>query len=239
MPQSYSTRSFVRPLLVRSASLCATAAHTAPETDLRALAQQTAAAARHPARPRADRIRQQGHRGLGESPNARCRAKQLAAPVEDPATTDVYRLDDTPEKIGPAVQARLQGTGSENHADAHMDTVYSRHAEGPTFRVDGDKAYGLGIADDKQGIATIIHAVALLQAQFQELRHADGADQRRRGNLLARRRSAITRVAAEQDAVFVRGAMPTAPPPRHQRHRLGLSHRAWRRRMQVRGPKAA
>jgi len=31
------------------------------------------------------------------------------------------------------------------------------------FRIEGDKAYGLGIADDKQGIAVILHAVAMLQ----------------------------------------------------------------------------
>ena len=32
------------------------------------------------------------------------------------------------------------------------------------FRIEGDLAYGLGIADDKQGVAAIIHVVAMLQA---------------------------------------------------------------------------
>ena len=47
---------------------------------------------------------------------------------------------------------------------AHMDTVYLRGmlAKQP-FRVEGDKAYGLGIADDKQGVAVIVHALAMLQ----------------------------------------------------------------------------
>ena len=46
---------------------------------------------------------------------------------------------------------------------AHMDTVYTQGmgAKQP-FRVDGDKAYGLGIADDKGGVALVLHTVQLL-----------------------------------------------------------------------------
>jgi glutamate carboxypeptidase len=46
---------------------------------------------------------------------------------------------------------------------AHMDTVYTRGmgAKQP-FRIDGDKAYGLGIADDKNGVALILHTVQML-----------------------------------------------------------------------------
>lgn len=46
---------------------------------------------------------------------------------------------------------------------AHMDTVYPRGmgAKQP-FRIDGDRAYGLGIADDKGGVALILHVVKLL-----------------------------------------------------------------------------
>ena len=48
---------------------------------------------------------------------------------------------------------------------AHMDTVY---AEGilttEPFRLDGNRAYGPGIADDKGGISVILHSLALLQA---------------------------------------------------------------------------
>ena len=48
---------------------------------------------------------------------------------------------------------------------AHMDIVYpvGMLAKQP-FRIDGNLAYGLGISDDKQGVATIIHVVAMLQA---------------------------------------------------------------------------
>ena len=46
---------------------------------------------------------------------------------------------------------------------AHMDTVYTQGmgAKQP-FRIDGDRAYGLGISDDKGGVALVLHAVQLL-----------------------------------------------------------------------------
>jgi len=84
---------------------------------------------------------------------------------------DAYRMEDSPEKIGRMVKATFKGTGTKKILlIAHMDTVYKRGmlARQP-FRVEGDKAYGLGIADDKQGIAEIIHIVAMLNAlQFRD-----------------------------------------------------------------------
>ena len=65
----------------------------------------------------------------------------------------------------------FEGTGTRRiMLIAHMDTVYQRGMlAGQPFRVDGDKAYGLGIADDKQGIAVILHALAMLrQLDFRE-----------------------------------------------------------------------
>ena len=67
-------------------------------------------------------------------------------------------------KLGPMVYAKRTGTGTKKVLlIAHMDTVYPRGmgAKQP-FRVDGDRAYGLGIADDKQGVALILHTVDLL-----------------------------------------------------------------------------
>jgi glutamate carboxypeptidase len=78
---------------------------------------------------------------------------------------DIYRMEDTPEKLGRVVRATFKGTGSRNIMMlAHMDTVYLKGMlEKQPFRIEGDKAYGLAIADDKQGIATIIHTIAMLK----------------------------------------------------------------------------
>ncbi|VTU35168.1 Carboxypeptidase G2 precursor [Variovorax sp. PBL-H6] len=95
------------------------------------------------------------------------RLKAMGGQVElvDP-TAEAYRMEDTPEKIGKAVRATFKGTGSKKiMLIAHMDTVYRiGMLNKQPFRIEGDKAYGLGIADDKQGVAVILHAVALLKA---------------------------------------------------------------------------
>ena len=95
------------------------------------------------------------------------RFKALGGEVEliDPSA-DAYRMEDTPEKIGKVVRATFKGTGTKKiMLIAHMDTVYQvGMSRQQPFRIDGDKAYGLGIADDKQGVAVIAHTVALLKA---------------------------------------------------------------------------
>ncbi len=78
---------------------------------------------------------------------------------------EIYRMEDTPEKIGRMVRATFTGTGTKKILlIAHLDTVYPRGtlAKQP-FTLDGDRAYGLGISDDKQGVAVILHIVGLLQ----------------------------------------------------------------------------
>jgi len=85
--------------------------------------------------------------------------------VEAPAA-DVYQLEGLPDRVGRAVRATFRGTGSKRILlIAHMDTVYlvGMLSKQP-FRIDGDRAFGLGISDDKQGVATIIHVVSMLQA---------------------------------------------------------------------------
>ena len=96
------------------------------------------------------------------------RLKALGGQVEfvEPDPADIYRMVDTPKQIGRMVHARFTGTGSKRILlIAHMDTVYHRGmlAQQP-FRIDGNRAYGLAIADDKQGIALIIHALTMLKA---------------------------------------------------------------------------
>ena len=67
-------------------------------------------------------------------------------------------------KLGQMDYATRTGTGQRKVLlIAHMDTVYQRGmATRQPFRIDGDRAYGLGIADDKQGVALILHTVELL-----------------------------------------------------------------------------
>jgi glutamate carboxypeptidase len=93
------------------------------------------------------------------------RLKAAGGEVELVEPAEIYRMEDTPEKIGRAVRATFKGKGTKKLLMlAHMDTVYlpGMGAQQP-FRVDGDKAYGLGIADDKQGVALILHAMKVLQ----------------------------------------------------------------------------
>jgi hypothetical protein len=70
-------------------------------------------------------------------------------------------------ELGSSVYATRTGTGTKKVLlIAHMDTVYPRGmAAKQPFRIDGDRAYGLGIADDKQGVALILHVVDLLARQ--------------------------------------------------------------------------
>ena len=116
------------------------------------------------------------------------RLKDLGGKVELVEPSDVYKMEDTPEKIGKMVRATFTGKGTKKILlIAHMDTVYPRGmlAKQP-FRIDGDRAYGLGIADDKQGIAVILHTLAILKAiELPATRYSHRAHQRRRGDQLA------------------------------------------------------
>ncbi|HET7161025.1 MAG TPA: M20/M25/M40 family metallo-hydrolase, partial [Burkholderiales bacterium] len=94
--------------------------------------------------------------------------RALGAKVEliEPTEAETRRLSDTPEKIGKMVRATFTGTGTKKILMlAHMDTVYPRGTLAQqNFRIEGDRAYGLGIADNRQGIAVILHTLAMLKA---------------------------------------------------------------------------
>ena len=138
------------------------------------------------------------------------RLKALGGRVEliepgSPASPEVYRMEDTPEKIGKMVKATFTGTGTRKiMLIAHMDTVYQvgMGARQP-FRIEGDKAYGLGIADDKQGIAVILHAVAMLQKlgfkEYGQLTVLFNGDEEISS---PGSRALITKLASEHDAVL-------------------------------------
>jgi glutamate carboxypeptidase len=118
---------------------------------------------------------------------------------------DRVSLHDTPPALGKIVVARFEGTGTRKILLlAHMDTVYPRGtlAKRP-FRVDGSRAYGPGIADDKGGIALILHALAILKGldfrEYQTLTVAINGDEEISS---PGSRNLITRLGAEHDVVF-------------------------------------
>lgn len=120
-------------------------------------------------------------------------------------TDHAYRMADTPEKIGKMVLARFKGEGKRNiMLIAHMDTVYLKGmlAQQP-FRIDGDRAYGLGIADDKNGVAVILHTVSILQSvgfkQYGTLTVLINGDEEISS---PGARTLLAKLGAEQDAVF-------------------------------------
>ena len=84
--------------------------------------------------------------------------------VEPPA--DMVRFENTPPRTGKSLVGRFRGKGTKRILLlAHMDTVYPRGMlSKQPFRIDGDRAYGLGIADDKHGVALILHTVGVLKA---------------------------------------------------------------------------
>ena len=96
------------------------------------------------------------------------RLQALGGKVEliEPVEADTVRLSDTPEKIGKMVKATFTGSGTKKILlMAHMDTVYPKGmAKQQPFKIEGDRAYGLGIADNRHGIAVIMHTITMLNA---------------------------------------------------------------------------
>ena len=133
------------------------------------------------------------------------RLRALGGEVQLVAPADVVRFDDTPPETGRSVVATFTGTGTRKILLlAHMDTVYAQgmSARQP-FRVDGDRAYGLGIADDKQGVALILHTLEILRAlnvrDYGTLTVLINGDEELSS---PGSRSLITRLGREHDVVF-------------------------------------
>jgi glutamate carboxypeptidase len=135
------------------------------------------------------------------------RLKALGGTVDfvEPDPADTYHMADTPKQIGKMVRARFTGAGTKKVLlIAHMDTVYLRGmlAQQP-FHVDGNRAYGLGIADDKNGIAVILHTLAILrEMNFRDyglLTVLINADEEVSS---PGSRATLTRLGSEHDAVF-------------------------------------
>ena len=121
------------------------------------------------------------------------------------AGADAVRLFDTPPRIGRAVLARFEGTGRRKiMLLAHMDTVYPRGtlAKRP-FRVEGSRAYGPGVADEKGGVAVILHGLAILKElgfrEYGTLTVLINGDEE---ISTPGARALITRLASQHDLVF-------------------------------------
>jgi glutamate carboxypeptidase len=107
--------------------------------------------------------------------------------------------------VGDNLQATFTGRGSKRILlIAHVDTVYVKGtlAKAP-FRVEGNRAYGPGIADDKSGVTVILHTLALLKARnfqdFGQITVLFNTDEER-GSFGSR--ELIEKVAGEHDYVL-------------------------------------
>ena len=152
------------------------------------------------------------------------RLKALGGKVEfiEPGP-DTVRFSNTPEKIGKMVRATFTGTGTRKILLlAHMDTVYPRGmlAQQP-FKIEGDRAWGLGIADDRHGIAVILHSLAILKAtgfrDFGTITVMINGDEEINSPAS---RNVITRLGAEHDAVM---SFEGGGNPQEDRLRLATS----------------
>lgn len=119
---------------------------------------------------------------------------------------NVSRVKPLPGTVGDIIVARWQGSGrGKLLLIAHMDTVYQKGAlaRAPfkvTDTAQGPVAYGPGIADDKGGIAVILHTLPLLSPRdYAELTVAINTDEER-GSLGSG--PIITEMAAGKTAVL-------------------------------------
>jgi glutamate carboxypeptidase len=94
------------------------------------------------------------------------RLRALGGEIEKvPPAAGYPRFQNTPERLADTVVTRFRGKGSKRILLlAHMDTVYAKGMLGKQpFRIEGDRAYGLGIGDDKHGVATILHVLSTMK----------------------------------------------------------------------------
>jgi len=104
--------------------------------------------------------------GTGDAEGLEAAGKYLEEQLKSLGFT-VTRSKSAGIVVGDNIVGKIKGKGGKNLLlISHMDTVYLKGilAKAP-FRVEGDKAYGPGIADDKGGNAVIIHTLKLLKAR--------------------------------------------------------------------------
>ena len=79
---------------------------------------------------------------------------------------DMVRFPEHPAELGNSVVAQFRGSGTKRipSARAHGHGLSTGMLDQQPFRIEGDRAYGLGIADNKQGVALILHTVSMVSA---------------------------------------------------------------------------
>lgn len=117
--------------------------------------------------------------GTGDAEGLETMARFLEAALA-PLGASFERVRPTAGVKGDILIARLKGEGKGKLLLlSHMDTVYGRGATtAAPFRLEDGKAYGPGIADDKGGIAVILHSLKLLSPKdYGELTVAFNTDE--------------------------------------------------------------
>lgn len=148
--------------------------------------------------------------GTGHAEGLAAMADLLEAELKGSGAT-VTRHKAAGPVVGDNLVGRIAGRGGRKLLlMAHMDTVHVKGtlAKAP-FRVEGDRAYGPGIADAKGGVAVILHTLRLLKARgldgFGEIVVLFNTDEER-GSFGSR--DLITALAREAD--FVLSFEPTS-----------------------------
>lgn len=146
----------------------------------------------------------------------------LGAKVERITPNDPVKLHDSPPFTAPVVVGRFEGTGTRRiMLLAHMDTVYPRGALAKRpFRIEGQRAYGPGIADDKGGIAVILHTLSILRTlDFRDFKLITVVINGDEEISTPGARNLISKLGAEHDVVFSCEPTPANAP----NHLLGLA----------------
>ncbi|WP_017668422.1 glutamate carboxypeptidase [Sandarakinorhabdus sp. AAP62] len=157
----------MKTLIAAAAVLLATSALAAPKPDNALLKAATAEA---PAVTGTLKSLVEVETGSGDAEGLETLGRYLEARFTQSGGS-VSRVKPLPGTVGDIIVARWKGTGKGKLLlIAHMDTVYQRGAlaKAPFKVVEGDTgplAYGPGIADDKAGIAVILHTLPLLNAR--------------------------------------------------------------------------
>ena len=111
-----------------------------------------------------------------------------------------------PPAAGKMVVGKLQGTGSKNiMLMIHYDTVFATgDAAKRPFRIDGNKAYGPGVADAKGGALLIVHALDIARERgfkdYKTLTVLFNPDEEKSS---LGSRDMIAKLSADQDYVLV------------------------------------